>query len=43
MLNTVDTVGKRNIYGGNLPRLQQIKSKYDPRNLFSVNDNIVPK
>mmetsp|Transcript_12452 Transcript_12452/g.21534 ORF Transcript_12452/g.21534 Transcript_12452/m.21534 type:complete len:536 (-) Transcript_12452:120-1727(-) len=42
MLNTAETMGKRNIYGANLPRLQRLKAKYDPENLFRVNDNIVP-
>jgi len=43
MLNTADTVAHRNIYGANLPRLQQLKLKYDPKNVFRVNDNIVPR
>ncbi|MBF9239918.1 FAD-binding oxidoreductase [Hymenobacter sp. BT683] len=29
-------------YGDNYPRLVEIKSKYDPHNLFHVNQNIVP-
>ena len=29
-------------YGGNYPRLQALKSKYDPSNLFRVNRNIPP-
>ena len=29
-------------YGANLPRLQSIKAKYDPTNLFRVNQNIKP-
>lgn len=41
MLNTGQT-GGRNIYGPNLQRLQAVKAKYDPKNLFNVNDNIVP-
>jgi len=32
----------RGTYGANYPRLQAIKAKYDPENLFCVNQNIVP-
>jgi FAD/FMN-containing dehydrogenase len=30
-------------YGPNLPRLREIKAKYDPRNFFRQNVNITPK
>jgi FAD/FMN-containing dehydrogenase len=30
-------------YRGNYDRLTKIKAKYDPNNLFKVNQNILPK
>ena len=30
-------------YGSNYPRLQQIKAKYDPDNIFRMNQNIQPR
>jgi FAD/FMN-containing dehydrogenase len=32
----------RNMYGSNFDRLAKIKSKYDPENVFNVNQNIKP-
>jgi FAD/FMN-containing dehydrogenase len=29
-------------YQGNLPRLRQVKTQYDPKNLFRLNANVVP-
>jgi FAD/FMN-containing dehydrogenase len=29
-------------YGGNYERLKQIKRRYDPDNLFHINQNIEP-
>ena len=44
---TVETAdeGQRAVdanYQGNLPRLRQIKTKYDPKNLFRLNANVLP-
>ena len=30
-------------YGANYPRLVEIKNRYDPDNLFQVNQNITPQ
>jgi FAD/FMN-containing dehydrogenase len=43
--NEVADEGQRVVdenYQGNLSRLQQVKSKYDPKNLFRLNANIKP-
>ena len=37
-----DSVRVRDNYGGNYDRLLKIKRKYDPDNLFSINQNIAP-
>jgi FAD/FMN-containing dehydrogenase len=43
-LNAGDTdVKARSAYGENLERLVDIKTKYDPKNLFHLNPNIVPR
>jgi FAD/FMN-containing dehydrogenase len=36
------TVGVESAFGMNLTRLAQIKAKYDPDNLFRLNNNIIP-
>mmetsp|Transcript_21529 Transcript_21529/g.30134 ORF Transcript_21529/g.30134 Transcript_21529/m.30134 type:complete len:128 (-) Transcript_21529:177-560(-) len=35
-------LGVRNVYGDKLPRLQNLKARYDPGNVFRYNDNIIP-
>jgi hypothetical protein len=37
---TQDTAARA--YGANYARLAQLKAKYDPQNLFRMNQNIVP-
>jgi hypothetical protein len=36
-------VAARSAYGANLERLIEVKSKYDPKNLFHLNPNIRPR
>jgi hypothetical protein len=36
------STGVASAYGGNLKRLEAIKAKYDPENLFRINNNIAP-
>jgi FAD/FMN-containing dehydrogenase len=43
-LNAADAnVKARSAYGDNLERLVEIKTKYDPKNLFHLNPNITPR
>jgi FAD/FMN-containing dehydrogenase len=43
-LNAGDAnVKSRSAYGDNLDRLVEVKTKYDPKNLFHLNPNIVPR
>jgi hypothetical protein len=43
-LNAAETdVKARSAYGENLDRLVDVKTKYDPKNLFHLNPNIVPR
>ncbi len=36
------TTGVESAFGQNLARLAEIKAKYDPENLFRLNNNILP-
>jgi hypothetical protein len=43
-LNAAETdVKARSAYGENLDRLIEVKTQYDPKNLFHLNPNIKPK
>lgn len=42
-LNFITTPGQlEDSYGSNFEKLKKIKQKYDPRNLFRINQNIIP-
>ena len=44
-VNVMDRVGENSVrraYGPNYARLQQIKARYDPENLFCLNQNVRP-
>ncbi len=44
-VNFLETEGDERIaecYGENLPRMQELKRKYDPTNMFRFNQNIIP-
>ena len=44
-VNVMEREGENSVrraYGANYARLRQIKAVYDPRNLFSLNQNIRP-
>jgi len=41
--NVDDDVRLRTTYGGNFDRMVDLKSKYDPNNLFRLNANVAPR
>ncbi len=41
-LDADDQPNGRDNYAGNYDKLAQVKAKYDPDNLFHINQNIVP-
>ena len=42
VMDREDEGSVRRAYGANYARLQQVKAKYDPQNLFSLNQNMRP-
>jgi hypothetical protein len=38
-----DRTNSQEAYGANHERLVQVKTKYDPTNLFRLNQNILPR
>jgi FAD/FMN-containing dehydrogenase len=43
MMSTKGEIAVKATYGTNYARLVQLKKKYDPRNVFHLNQNILPK
>lgn len=42
-MSTPGGANAKSVFGSNFMRLQQVKKKYDPNNIFHLNQNILPK
>ena len=42
-MSTAGGANAKSVFGSNFPRLKQVKKKYDPSNVFHLNQNILPE
>jgi FAD/FMN-containing dehydrogenase len=42
-MSTPGGANAKSVFGSNFMRLKQVKKKYDPNNIFHLNQNILPE